>query len=57
MNPAKFRQNQVDELAGGFVDGEVGGAFSTGPASDDGCGGYTDERGGDGGDNYPDGES
>jgi hypothetical protein len=56
MYPTRL-QNQIDELAGGFVDGEAAGGFPTGRASDDGCGGYTDERGGDGGDSYSDSES
>jgi len=58
MPPARFRENQSDDLTGGFIDDDVTGILpSSGLAGVDGSGRYPDEREYDGGDCRPDGES
>ncbi len=56
MIPVRFRQNQPDEVAGGFIEDDVTGIFPSGLASDDGCGGNPVESDCDGGDSGADRE-
>ena len=43
MFPVRFRQNQSDELPGGFVDDNVSGVLPSGFTSNDGSSGNADE--------------
>jgi hypothetical protein len=49
MFPVRFRQDQSDELAGGFVDDHMPGILPSGFASDNGSGGNADQRDDEGG--------
>ena len=57
MFPVRFRQNQTDELAGGFVDDNVSGVLPSGFASNDGSSGNPEERDDEGGGGSPESES
>jgi hypothetical protein len=43
MFPVRFRQNLIDELAGGFADENTSGAIPSGFATDDGGSGSVPE--------------
>ena len=57
MFPVRPGQDQSDELACSFIDDNMSGILPSGFASDDGSGGYPDEREDEGGGGGADGES